>query len=182
MQCRWIELPADPWVGKDCFDLRSKHQSSVSHGVEQRPDSQTVSSQKKCLPQVIPDGERELTIQTRQTGDSFLFIQVKQDLGIGVRGEAMPFCLQLRTELDVIKDLPVKHNPQRAVLVPDGLLAAAEVDDAQPGASETDVIIQVDPELVGSAMPDHGQHPTQLRLFNGGVGSKIKYARYPAHP
>ena len=64
-----------------------------------------------------------------------------------------------RAEAPVVVDLAVEDDPDRAILVRHGLLAAVEVDDAQPAHAEPHAVAEVDALLVGSSMghrPAHG--------------------------
>ena len=92
-----------------------------------------------------------------------------------------PQRLQFRAQLDVIEDLAVEDDPEGAILVGDGLLAAAQIDDAEAGVAQADRAIQIDAELVRPAMADHGQHPAQVGLINGFPAGCIQFADDAAH-
>ena len=57
---------------------------------------------------------------------------MKNHLGIRARAESVAFARQLRAQFDVVENLAVERDPDRAVLVRHRLLAAGEVDNAQP--------------------------------------------------
>ena len=70
-----------------------------------------------------------------------LFIQVHDDLGIGVRIEAMTLLFKGRAQFDVIEYLAVETDPDSPVFVVDRLLAAGKVDDAETCRGKADLRI-----------------------------------------
>ena len=72
-------------------------------------------ARKSSLPSDIPDGEGELAVEIAQAGRAVLFVEVQDDLGVGVRGEPMAARFQLGPQLDVVEDLAVEDDPERAV-------------------------------------------------------------------
>jgi hypothetical protein len=68
----------------------------------------------------------------------------------------------------MIENLAVENDPEGAVFIANGLLPAAEVNDAQTSVTQTDVVIEVNAKLVRAAVPDHGQHLPQ-RAFRRGI-------------
>ena len=52
------------------------------------------------------------------------------------RVERVPAGVELRAQLAIVVDLAVEDHPDRAVLVADRLMAAGEIDDAQPAHAE----------------------------------------------
>src|SRR3989442_14711361 len=70
---------------------------------------------------------------------------------MAARGEVPP-------ELAVVVDLAVKDDHHRAVFVEDGLLAASEVDNAQPPHTQPDTARDMDPLIVGTTGLKRGAH------------------------
>ena len=60
-----------------------------------------------------------------------------------------PRCLELGAQLDVVEDLAVEDDPDRAVFVVDRLLAAREVDDAQARVRQPDGPLSWNPKPSG---------------------------------
>jgi hypothetical protein len=60
--------------------------------------------------------------------------------------------LKAMTQILVIVDLAVKHEPQGAILVSDWLVAREQVNDAQPAHAQPDVGIGIVALVVGTAM------------------------------
>ena len=109
----------------------------------------------------VPDSDGELSVEILQTVGAVILIEMQDSLGVAVRREAVPASLQLRAQFDVVEDFAIEDDPQRPVLIPDRLLAAAEIDDAQARASQADPRVTIDSEFVGTPVPDHCQHLSQ---------------------
>jgi hypothetical protein len=80
--------------------------------------------------------------------------------------------LQLVPQFLVVVDLAVEDHPDGPVLVCHGLLAAIEVDDAEPPHAQSDAVANIDALLIGSSMshrPAHG--PDVVFLHLGSVPS-----------
>jgi hypothetical protein len=64
---------------------------------------------------------------------------MNERLGITPGLVAVTERLELATQLDVVVDLSVEHDPDRAVFIRHRLGATLEVDDAQPPVTQDDV-------------------------------------------
>ena len=73
-----------------------------------------------------------------------------------------PLRLELGPQLEVVEDLPVEDDPQRAVFVGHGLLAGGEVDDRQPRVTEGRLPVAEDAEFVRPPIADGADHPLHL--------------------
>src|SRR5512133_3918359 len=78
----------------------------------------------------------------------------------------MPACLEFGAQLKVIKDLTVKNDPERLILVSDGLLPTAQINDAETRFAQRRGTTEINAELVRSAVPDHAQHLADHALRN----------------
>ena len=82
--------------------------------------------------------------------------------GVRVGAEPVPPRLELGSQLSVIVDLAVEHDPYAAVFVGDRLMAAGDVDDAQATDPQDRRGIDMDPVIVRPAVAQrlrHGVHP-----------------------
>ena len=61
-----------------------------------------------------------------------LLVEVDDRLGVAVGRKTWPRALEVAPQLAVVVDLAVEDDPDGAVLVGDRLMAAFEVDDAEP--------------------------------------------------
>ncbi len=84
----------------------------------------------------VPDAKGPLPVQFLDRGRAFFLEEMKDDLGIGLRTKSMSFPDEFFTKFDVVEDLAVERDPQRAVTVRHRLTAACEIDDAQSRVSE----------------------------------------------
>ena len=92
----------------------------------------------------------------------------------------MPPRSQLGPKLDVVEDLAVERDPQRAVLVGHRLMAAADIDDAESGVAERTRPVQVHTLGVGPAVRQRAGHPfDQLRRRWRAI--EIYDSGYPTH-
>jgi hypothetical protein len=87
---------------------------------------------------------------------------------------------QLFPEFQVVEDLAVEGDPQRRVLVAHGLLAAGEVNDAEPGMRQTHAVLRVKSGIVRPAMSQHPNHPLE-GIRSDGRSIEIEYAGYATH-
>ena len=131
------------------------------NGVEQRADAQPIACQEQAPVARVPDSERILPVQKLQTVRAVGLIEVKDYFRIRIGGEAVPDGLQGRPQLDIVEDLAIEDDPQGAVFIRDGLVAPFQIDDAQSGASQANLPVQVEAETVGAAVAHHGEHPAQ---------------------
>jgi len=116
----------------------------------------------------VPEGEGVLTVETGQAFRPEFLVKVEDDLGIGVRCKLVPASFEFGAQLHIIKHLAIEDDPECAVLIADGLLAARKVDDAQAGISQADTIGEINAELVRPAMADHAKHAPK-GVFGRGI-------------
>ena len=145
-------------AGEDRLDLGAEDQGAVGLRVEEGADAQPIAGQEQGAVPAVPDGDRELAVEAGQAVRAVLLVRVQDDFGVARGREPVSPALQLQSQLRVIEDLTVEHDPQGPIFVGDGLLAGAQVDDAQARIPEADVIVEVDPELVGPAVADRPEH------------------------
>jgi len=84
-------------------------------------------------------------------GEIYNYVELREELlakghlGVGVGMEAVTFGKQLFAELDVVVDLAVEDDPERAVLAGHRLESLVrEVDDGKPAMDETGIIMDMD--------------------------------------
>ena len=75
----------------------------------------------------------------------------------------MAALLELGAQLEVVVDLTVEHDPDGAILVVNGLMAACQIDDAQAPHAQADARLDMNPFVVRPTMPDHVAHPVDER-------------------
>jgi len=106
---------------------------------------------------------------------------MQDHFGVRVGFEAMAARFQFGPQLDVIEDLAVVDDPQRAVLVRDRLLARGEIENAQTGITQANVLVAVDAELIRAAVAYHRQHLAQSQLLDGALRCQVECSNDSAH-
>src|SRR5882757_724732 len=81
----------------------------------------------------------------------------------------------------MVKNLAVKNNPERGVLIGDGLTAMMQVHNTQTRAAQADSVIEVNAELVRPAVTNHGQHPAEVPCPGRRARFQVDYAGNATH-
>src|SRR5262249_27854420 len=110
-----------------------------------------------------------------------LLVQMQHDLGIRAGGESMALGLEYPAQLDVVEDFAVEHNPQRAVLVRDWLLSRCDVDNREPGAAESNALVEIDAELIRTAVADGAEHRAKNLFARRTAGRQVDNAGDATH-
>jgi hypothetical protein len=100
---------------------------------------------------------------------------MKQNFGVGLRTKSMSFLNEFFTQFDVIEDLTVECDPQRAVGIRHRLTAACEIDNAQSRVSKAETGLDVDASIIGAAMIEHHRHRGQAIHVN-----RCRFGRHDA--
>src|SRR5579883_522622 len=79
----------------------------------------------------------------------------------------MPLLLQLPSQFDVVKDLPIKGNPQRGIVKLHGLLPTGQVQDAQARVPQRRSTVDMQSLLIGSAVNQRLHHALQCKSPEG---------------
>ena len=178
---RRVELPGDPGVLEQRLQLGGEDELAVGLGVEEGLLPHPVPRQEEAPPVRVPDGEGEHPPEPGQAVFPVLLVGVEDDLRVARRGEAVPLALQLGAELLEVIDLPVEGDPDGAVLVAHRLVAAGEVDDAQPPLPEGHAAVGVRAPLVRAPVHEPGAEPLHLGPPHA-PALQVEDARDPAHP
>src|SRR6266700_5279142 len=93
----------------------------------------------------------------------------------------MPARFEVGPQLDVIEDFSIKDDPEIFILVRNRLAAAAEVNDAQPGAAQPGFLIEQDAEFIWTTVAQHRQHLPHIALGNGPLAGTLEHACDAAH-
>jgi hypothetical protein len=89
--------------------------------------------------------------------------------------------LELGPKLTVVVDLAVVDDHHRPVLVRDRLLAAVEIDDAEPPIGETERPVDVKAVVIGAAVPNRLGHVGEHAGFDRVVRPVPEDPADPAH-
>ena len=129
----------------------------------------------------IPDGKGELPVEVFEHLRPRLLVQVHKNFGVRLGVEAMAPRFKIRTQLGVVEDLPVEHDPHGAVFVVDRLVPAAQIDDAQPGVGEARGPIEIKTGGIRPPVLDEADHLLQKIRVRGFIGFEIYDSGYAAH-
>ena len=91
---------------------------------------------------------------------------------------AMPGPFQRRPQRRVVVNLAVECDPQRAGFVAHRLMAALDIDDAQPPLAQMRPGIVIEAKIVGAAMANRIGHAPQYP--DGAIGGR--YSDKPGNP
>src|SRR5829696_1048515 len=102
------------------------------------------------------------------------------DLGVAGRAEAVTASLERRAELEVVVDLAVLDDLNRAVLVSDRLVSAREVDDGEAARRQGDGAVDQRARTVRAAVPQRLVHCLERPGVDGASVERGESAD-PAH-
>ena len=103
------------------------------------------------------------------------------ELGVAAGGEGVSARQELFLELGILEDLSVLGDPDRAVLVAQGLTAPRQVHDRQSPRPQGQSRLDVDMLVVRSAMGDRTGHRQQPRRGKLALTSQIDRAGNATH-
>src|SRR5437660_7045271 len=116
--------------------------------VKKRPNSPSISGKKETIVKSVPESKRPLSVESIETIDTPLAIRVDQDFGVAACLKDMAQSLQFLSQLKVIEDLAIEHDPVSTIMTTHRLLAGSQINDAQPEMPETNPFGQQETCLV----------------------------------
>ena len=134
-----VQVARDPGHLENRLDLRREDEPVVVQQVVERLLADSVAGHPERLATLVPQGEDEHAAEALDGFLAPLFPGVHDHFGVGPGPEAMALGLQLGDQRLEVVDLAVERDPDRAVLVREGLLARRQVDDREPPMAEPDV-------------------------------------------
>ena len=128
-----VELVGDEAAGDHALQLGPEHDEPVDDRVVQRLDPQAVAREHAAARPGVPHRDGVLAVQALAQLRAVRLVEMRQDLGVAARAEAVAVGLQLAAQRVVVVDLAVLGAPHAALLVGQRLVAARDVDDAAAG-------------------------------------------------
>lgn len=131
-----------------------------------------VSPNKKCFCLAIPESEGEHSVEAFEAACSSLFVEMDDDLSVGVGSKPVAFFFEFFSEIPKVVNLTVEHYPDGVILVCHRLSARRrEIDDAESFMSEADgyfrrILDQLS-FIVGTSVPQDTAHPLQRLWIDG---------------
>ena len=163
-------------AGEKCANLRSKRKAVRGLRVIKRLDAQWVARQEKnwrggvALAE-IEQRECEHAAQFGQRIFPPLFPGVNQNLRVRLRGKPMAAERKPLAQFAIVVQLAVEEDGDVLGFVPNGLVAARKIDDAQTAHAEREPrrarIACEKTFLIGAAMAHRGGHHTHARFRFG---------------
>ena len=133
-----VDRVPDARRGEERLHLGCKQHPVPVRVIEERLLAGTIARQDQAALRLIPDREAEHPIQPLDALGSVLLVEMHDRLGIRLRPEGVAARQQVRAQAEVVVNLPVEGDVNRAVLVRHRLVGhRAEVDDLQPAEPES---------------------------------------------
>src|SRR6185312_4492963 len=142
-------------------------------------DAERVAGGEEGLVALVPEGEAEDPVEAGDAVGAPLLVGVDYHLAVGVRRKSVAGGLELGPHAEVVVDLAVGDDVALSVLGVEGLVAAGEVDDRQPGVDQRRRPVAADRLAVGSAVAQRLADRAGRRLGQGLI--RAQYRRYAAH-
>jgi hypothetical protein len=95
--------------------------------------------------------------------------------------ELVAFLLEIPPDLWVVVNLSVKNDPDRAVLVRNRLMAREEIDHLEPSHAQSDITLDEETFVIGSAMNQSPTHPLDVVYRCGAISVVIDNAGDATH-
>jgi hypothetical protein len=171
----------DAGVRQDRLQLGAEDELVPDERVVEGFVPETISGEEQLSRGSVPDREREHPVEVADAVGTELLVGVDHDLGVGAGLEPMSQLRKEGTKALVVVDLAVEDDPDRAVFVGDGLMAALDVDDRQPPRREADSAVEKRSFIVRPPVgdgPGHGVEHQSLRPF---ARCRIEYSADATH-
>ena len=150
--------------------------------VVERLLAEPIARDEEPLAARVPDGEGEHPRQPLGKRVAPLFITVDEHLGVAARAEDVPARDQFVAQAEIIVNLSVEGDGDRAVLVVHGLRAVRrEIDDRKPPVPERDRSLHEQAAAVRPAVRDDVGHAPQQFLVRGPLPVAVQEAADAAH-
>jgi hypothetical protein len=164
----------------ESLQLRREGERAALGRVVQRLDPEGVTGEHEPPALRVPERDSEHSAQLADVVRSVFLVEVQVDLGVARRAEAVPAPFEGRPQLEVVVDLAVLDDLDRAVLVPDGLVAAGEVDDGKPARRQSDRAVDERARAVRAAVAQRLVHGLERPRVDGASVERGESAD-PAH-
>jgi hypothetical protein len=183
-KCRGVEVEArrEQAPRQQALDLGREGETLVCERVIERLDPEPVPCQHQLVLLLIPESHREHPAQPVDERGAPLLVEVDDRLGVACAREPMTACTQFPSKRVKVEDLAVEHKFRGADLIGAGLMAAGEIDNAEPTHAEGNPATVEVTRLVWAPMTHHVRHCEQTLSRNRRIGwLDASDAAYSAH-
>ena len=165
IQCREIQ-PAKARIEREQrLDFRAEREALRLRDVEERLLTKVIARCEQPLLARIPECESEHAAQVLEQTIAVRFVQADDHFAIAHRHESMAVRLELLAQLQVVVDLAVANQPDRALGIAQRLPPALQVDDRESPVSEHGAALPMDALAVRTAMRKSAQHRGDVRAL-----------------
>ncbi len=181
VECDGIDAAFDTRHLKQGLHFRGKIKRAAVVGMEQRPHPHAVARQHHTAAALVQYDKGEVAVEVADEVRAKFFIEVQQHLRVADGAETASARLEHSPQFDVIEDLAIVGDADRAVRIGHGLGGIGrQVDDGQAAMSEPRAGTHMDALAIGAAMGNRPAHaPQQRRGLLRRQGAAI--AGYAAH-
>ena len=121
--------------------------------------AETVAHQQQLSLERIPKGKSKHSPQLLHACRPVLFVEVKNDLCVGIGLKLMSLTFQIGPQFEEVIDLTIKDDPDSAVFVAHGIAAAfRQVDYGQATMAQAHISADKRPTIVWTAMSHRVGH------------------------
>src|SRR5207237_9810060 len=153
-KCVLVEFRLYTWVGENSLNLGAKNKLFAVVKIIEGLDSQPVTRDEEAARVAIPNCESKHPAQMLNAVAAVLFIQMDNRFSIALRAITVAPRLELRAQFAVIIDFAVIDDPQALILVADGLMPSAHIDNAEAPHCQADVALDKKAVVVRAAVHD----------------------------
>src|SRR5713226_5845297 len=176
-----VQMPGHRIVLQNGFDLRSKQEPLGALPNVEGLFPQPVACQNQARAWHIPKRHAEHTAKPLQKLEARFFVKVDNNFGVCVGLEDMAGSFELRAKLLEVVNLSVQYYPDRFAFVGARLVAAGQVNNAQPTHPQCDSSAEIMAFIIWASMHDGAAHSCQQRLRGRSRLPQIKDSVDPAH-
>ena len=170
------------WVAPQPLQLRGKDERPPwKLGIVERLDSEPIAGEEQLAAVAIPDREGEHAPEAAHAIDTPLLPRVYDRFGVGAGLEHVSDRGQLLEQLAEVVDLAVVYDRDRAVLVKQGLMTSADVDDREPPVRQTHPGLDEATDVVRSAVMQNVGEAIEIGRVDLTRTVKQEDAPNPAH-
>ena len=109
------------------------------------------------------DNKKSVTVKVIDKAITILGVGVNNDFSVALGLEHVPFSLEFTAKLAEIVDLTITDDPERVVVVRDGLVTTGEVNNGKSLHSQRNAFSDVHALVVRTTMKCHRAHPLDDR-------------------
>src|SRR5215472_11958752 len=152
--------------GQDCFNFRSKQKNAAIPAVIEGLDAKSIAGGEQNPLSPVPDHECEHAVEMGDALATIFLIGMHDRLSVTAGAISMSLGFKLGAQPGVVIDFPIEHNRDVLGFVGQWLMPGLNVDDAQAAHRESDVSVDEEAFIVGTAVRNALGHRCQRLALN----------------